>query len=222
MLLNYMRKGKMMEEKNLDQVKELINRIADSYDLPTEEQIDKMNQLTGEEWEAEDLQMLCCEYWSHNSLEETAYMMFHGEYPPVYETELIFWKYKPGVVLDDNAVYEKYRFGKGTLKALEPLPLNEILERLKESFPKWEVMNPEDEYNYRFDSPEQEEYWSDTNFWVFEYGRNINTEREHQLLRISCHNMSEHQMDTIIQCMESFQCPLHIREESDGEEEEEE
>lgn len=210
MLLDYMRKGKIMEEKNLDQVKELIDRIADSYDLPTEEQVDKMNQLTGEEWEAEDLQMLCCEYWSHNSLEETAYMMFHGEYPPVYETELVFWKYKPGVVLDDNAVYEKYRFGKGTLKALEPLPLNEILERLKESFPKWEVMNPEDEYNYRFDSPEQEEYWSDTNFWVFEYGRNINTEREHQLLRISCRNMSEHQMDTIIQCMESFQCPLHI------------
>lgn len=210
MLLDYMRKGKIMEEKNLDQVKELIDRIADSYDLPTEEQVDKMNQLTGEEWEAEDLQMLCCEYWSHNSLEETAYMMFHGEYPPVYETELVFWKYKPGVVLDDNAVYEKYRFGKGTLKALEPLPLNEILERLKESFPKWEVMNPEDEYNYRFDSPEQEEYWSDTNFWVFEYGRDINTGREHQLLRISCHNMSEHQVDTIIQCMESFQCPLHI------------
>lgn len=93
-----------MEEKNLEQVKELINRIADSYDLPTDEQVNMMNQLTEGEWEAEDLQMLCCEYWSHNSLEETAYMMFHGEYPPVHETELVFWKYKPGVVLDDNAV----------------------------------------------------------------------------------------------------------------------
>ena len=181
-----------------------------------------MNQLTTGEWEAEDLQMLCCEYWSHNSLEETAYMMFHGEYPPVHETELVFWKYKPGVVLDDNAVYEKYRFGRGTLKALESLPLNEILERLKDLFPQWKVMHPEDGYNYRFDSPEQEEYWSDTNFWILEYGRDFNAEREHQLLCISCHNMSEHQMDTIIQCLESFQCSLHIREEGDGEEEEEE
>lgn len=208
-----------MEEKNLEQVKELINRIADSYDLPTEEQVERMNQLTGEEWNAEDLQMICCEYWSHNSLEETAYMMFHGDYPPVHETELVFWKYKSGVVLDDNMVYEKYRFGKGTLKALEALPLDEILERLKEMFPKWKVEKSDGNYSYHFDSPEQEAYWSDTNFWLFEYGRDLETGREHQLLRFSCHNMSEQQMDTILHCMENFQCPLHSREEEEGEEE---
>lgn len=204
-----------MEEKNLEQVKELINRIADSYDLPTEEQVERMNQLTGEEWNAEDLQMICCEYWSHNSLEETAYMMFHGDYPPVYETELVFWKYKSGVVLDDNMVYEKYRFGKGTLKALEALPLDKILERLKEMFPKWKVEKSDGNYSYHFDSPEQEAYWSDTNFWLFEYGRDLETGREHQLLRFSCHNMSEQQMDTILRCMENFQCPLHSREEEE-------
>ncbi len=208
-----------MEEKNLEQVKELINRIADSYDLPTEEQVERMNQLTGEEWNAEDLQMICCEYWSHNSLEETAYMMFHGDYPPVHETELVFWKYKSGVVLDDNMVYEKYRFGKGTLKALEALPLDKILERLKEMFPKWKVEKSDGNYSYHFDSPEQEAYWSDTNFWLFEYGRDLETGREHQLLRFSCHNMSEQQMDTILRCMENFQCPLHSREEEEGEEE---
>lgn len=72
-----------MEDKNLEQVKQLINRIADSYSLPTEEQVEAMRQLTGIEWDAEDLQELCCEYWSHNTLAETAYMMFHEEYPPV-------------------------------------------------------------------------------------------------------------------------------------------
>jgi len=46
------------------------------------------------------------------------------------------------------------KIGRGTLKALELLPLNEILERLKDLFPQWKVMNPEDGYNYRFDSPE--------------------------------------------------------------------
>lgn len=65
-----------METKNLEQVKELINRIADYYDLPTEEQTEEMQKLTGMDWSAEDLQMLCCEYWSHNSLEETVYFGF--------------------------------------------------------------------------------------------------------------------------------------------------
>lgn len=206
-----------LEDENLEQVKELINRIADYYDLPRADQVEKMNQLTGEEWCAEDLQMLCCEYWSHNSLEETAYMMFHGEYPLINDTDLVFWKYKSGVVMDDNIVYEKYRFGRGTLKALEVLPLGELLERLRVLFSGWEVEQQE-EYSYYFRSSEQKEYWSDTNFLLFVYGRNLNKEREHQLLRFSCHNMSEQQMDIIIQCMEEFQCKLHIREDESEEE----
>jgi len=105
-----------MENKNLEQVKELINRIADSYALPSQEQVAEMQGLTNKDWEAEDLQEICCEYWSHNSLEETAYLLFHGDYPPVQEVELIFWKYKQGVVLDDQAVYDKYRFWKGKAK----------------------------------------------------------------------------------------------------------
>ncbi|MDE7309922.1 MAG: hypothetical protein K2N61_14930 [Lachnospiraceae bacterium] len=72
-----------MEYENLEQVKELINRIADIYDIPTKEQVRKMQELTGVEWDAKDLQMTCCEYWSHNSLEETAYFMFHEDYSPV-------------------------------------------------------------------------------------------------------------------------------------------
>lgn len=31
-----------MEEKNLGQIKELINGIADSYDLPADEQVEQM------------------------------------------------------------------------------------------------------------------------------------------------------------------------------------
>ena len=213
-----------MEEKNLDQVKELINRIADSYDLPTEEQVKKMELLTSETWNAEDLQMICCEYWSHHSLEETAYMMFHGEYPPVRDEELVFWKYKSGAVMDDDAVYNKYRFGKGTLKALEALPLEAILDKIKEIFPDWkqDEQDIEEEDSYRFVCSEQTEYWKDVHFCIFEYGRDIETGREHQLLRFSCHNMSEEQINTILDCMDSFQCPLHIREVEEEEDEEEE
>ncbi len=37
-----------MEYKNLESVKELINRIADCYDLPTKEQVEEMGRLTNE------------------------------------------------------------------------------------------------------------------------------------------------------------------------------
>ena len=40
-------------------------------------------------------------------------------------------------------------------------------------------------------------------------------EREHQILRFSCHNMNEQQVETILKCMAGFQCPLHIKEEKD-------
>lgn len=203
-----------MENENLEQVKKLINEIADSYGLPTEEQVKEMRELTDIDWDAEDLQMVCCEYWSHNSLEETAYLMFHDEYPRVCKTELVFWKYKSGAALDDKAVYEKYRFGKGTIKALEVLPLEEILGKIKEIFPEFK-QNTEagtEGSSYRFECLEQPEYWSDTHFWIFEYGRDTENEREHQILRFSCHNMNEKQVNMIIKCMEKFQCALHIRE----------
>lgn len=209
-----------MEIKDLEQVKDLINRIADFYDLPTEEQTEEMRKLTGKDWDAEDLQMACCEYWSHNSLEETAYFMFHEDYPPVREVDLVFWKYKPGVVLDDKTVFEKYRFGKGKLKALEALPLDEILQEIRNQFSGWQQkIRPEDnEKSWRFDCLEQKEYWSDTHFWIFEYGRETDLQREHQILNFCCHNMSDEQIKLILDCMASFQCPLHIREERNWEE----
>lgn len=212
-----------METKNLEQVKELINRIADCYDLPTKEQTEEMQKLTGMDWSAEDLQMECCEYWSHNSLEETAYLMFHGDYPPIHEVDFIFWKYKPGVVLDAKTVFEKYRLGKGKLKALEALPLEEILQKIKEQFTGWQqkIRPGDDEKGWRFDCLEQTEYWTDTHFWIFEYGRETDLQREHQILKFSCHNMSDEQIKPILDCMASFQCPLHIREEKNWEEDDE-
>lgn len=204
-----------MEEKNIEQVKELINRIADSFDLPTEEQVLKMRRLTGIDWETEELQMLCCGYWSHHSLEETVYLMFHEEYPPVNETDLVFWKYKPGVVMDDKEVYEKYRLGKGKLKAIEALDVEDILQKIKNSFLGYEqnLKAGREGGSYRFDCLEQSEYWKDTHFRIFIYGREIDAQKENQLVRFLCHNMSEQQISAIVACMEEFQCSLHIREE---------
>ncbi len=76
----------------------------------------------------------------------------------------------------------------------------------------------QNEKSWRFDCLEQAEYWTNTHFWIFEYGRETDTQREHQIVRFSCHNMSEEQIAVICECMESLQCPLHIREEMDEEE----
>lgn len=200
-----------MEEQNLEQVKELINRIADSYDLPTDEQVSEMHRLTGIEWDAEDLQMSCCEYWSHNSLEETAYLMFHESYPPVSEVELGFWSYKSGAVLDDDAVYEKYRLG-GNMKALESLPYEQIIQDIKNCFPEWQ----EDEearhegWCFTFNGPESAEYWKELFFSIYLYSTKTDIP---QMMVFTCHNMDEEQINQIIACMEKFNCQLRHKEE---------
>lgn len=206
-----------METRQLEQVKELINRIADYYDLPDDEEVEEMRRLTGVAWDAEDLQMLCCEYWSHHSLEETAFMMLHEHYPPVHEVDLVFWRCKPGAVLDDQAVYEKYRLGKGSLKALEALPLEEILQKIREECFGWEEDTEVGQAgrSWRFDCLEQADDWTDTHFWLFAYGRETEIQREHQMLQFSCHNMSEEQIQVLLRCMEHVSCPLHIRTEKD-------
>lgn len=41
-----------------------------------------MQKLTGVDWEAEDLQMMCCGYWeSPYTLDELAYYFIHEEWP---------------------------------------------------------------------------------------------------------------------------------------------
>lgn len=201
-------------DKTFEQVKKLIEQISDSYDLPTKKQTEKMQKLTGINWSAEDLQMQCCEYWSHNTLEETAYFMLHGEYPSVRDVNLVFWQYKPGVVMNDREVFEKYRLGKGKLKALQALPLNQILQKINDLFTGWQKNDSLcDDKHWRFDCLDRTEDWMDTHFWILEYGRDVDSQREHQILKFCCHNMNDEQIGLILECMGSFQCSLHIREE---------
>lgn len=206
-----------MEEKNLQEVMELINRIAEGeYDPPELEDVAEVNRLTGQDWTAEDLRLICCEYWSHNSLEETAYQLIHGDLPVVRETDLAFWRAKSGAALDAAAVYRKYCTG-GAMKALEPLPMEEILTAVR-ALPGWkEYERAEDEKDRRFDCESQSEYWSDTHFWLFPYGKDETV----QMVRLSCHNMSDEQMQILIDLMAQFDCSEQYREEEEIDEEEE-
>ncbi len=111
-----------MELECLEKAKKWIECVGECHALPTEEQVAAIRELTGRGWTAEELRECCVEYWSHHSLEETAYFLFHGDYPPARKRELGFWRYKAGAVLDDEKVYDTYRLGRKPLKALEPLP----------------------------------------------------------------------------------------------------
>lgn len=71
----------MTEEEKTEKLKELINRIADCYGEPDEEQVRQMRELTGIEWDPEEIEMICCDYWECNSLEATAYYLMHEEWP---------------------------------------------------------------------------------------------------------------------------------------------
>lgn len=197
-----------MEEKNPQAVMALINRIADGeYVPPDPEDVAEANRLTGRNWEAEDLRLICCEYWSHNSLEETAYQLLHGDLPPVRETDLAFWRAKSGAVLDSAAVYKKYCTG-GAMKALEPLPMEEILAALR-TLPGWrEKERKWSGEDRRFDCQSQAEYWSNTHFWVFPYGK----DEAVQMVRLSCHNMSDEQIQTLVALMAQFDCSEQYRE----------
>ena len=133
-----------MQFESYEAVKKLIDEIADSYDEPSEDQVEKMNRLTGGSWTAENLREYCCDYWSgpfSNFLGATAYALFHdGLFPELDEVELVFWKLKLGVSMDPKTLYEKLRFVKtcSKVKEVEILPVEEIVSCFGEIFSGWE------------------------------------------------------------------------------------
>lgn len=71
-----------MNGNHTDEIKKLINEIAEYYGEPDDAQVEQMRNLTGVDWDAEDLQMMCCGYWeSPHTLEELAYFLIHEKWP---------------------------------------------------------------------------------------------------------------------------------------------
>ena len=72
----------MKNAENIEKIKALINQIAEYYDEPDEDQVEEMRELTGVDWDAEDLQMMCCGYWeSPHTLDELVHFLIHEEWP---------------------------------------------------------------------------------------------------------------------------------------------
>ena len=72
-----------MEGKGFERVGELVRRWDDDWGcgpfedcLPEEAELQRLRELTGRDWTAEEVRELCFEFSSHNSLEKTAYFSF--------------------------------------------------------------------------------------------------------------------------------------------------
>lgn len=208
-----------MDERQFAEVKALVEAWDEEWGcgpyedcLPEDADLQKLNALTGQDWEAEDVREICFEYSCRNSLEETAYYLIYGDYPAVKNINLVFYRLKPGAVLDPKTVYEKYRLG-NQMKALIPLPMEEITEALQNvpgfQAHEWDGFEPE---HLRMNGEAQPDPWSDVHFWAFWYGGRKNPRPDH-LLCLSCHNLNDEQIQTLIDLLAGFDLPVQYREE---------
>ncbi len=213
-----------MDAKSYEQVKTLVEQLDEDWGcgpyeeaLPNEARLREINALTGRNWTAEEIRGLCFLYSSHNSTAETVYCLFHGDYPPVTNVDLVFYRPKPGAVPEPRTVYEKYRLG-NQMKALVPLPWADITAGLR-AVPgfrehQWARAGykPDHTHSFRFDALEQPDDWSDVHFWAFWYGGRGNPDPDH-LLCLSCHNLPQMQIQALTDLLAGFDVPLQYREE---------
>ena len=101
--------------------------------------------------------------------------------------DMDFWRYKPGVSSDNQAVYEALSAGQ-QVEGLEDLPLPQILARLHEVLPGWK--------------PTDEETWESD-------GRIFQIYTTPQFFRVDCYDLSEEEINAIISALGEFGCPLY-------------
>jgi len=101
--------------------------------------------------------------------------------------DLNFWKYKEGVYLDNQEVYEALSNGEH-VEGLESLPVQQILKDIETAFKGWNGMGSDYENK------------AGGAFQVF------TTE---QFVRFDCHGMSGDDMNKITDVLFEHECPLY-------------
>jgi hypothetical protein len=102
--------------------------------------------------------------------------------------DLDFWRYKAGVKLDDERVYDALSDGQ-RVDGLEDLPIDEIVRRLTESFADWQKLD-----DATFDGGER------GSFQVY---------TSPQFFRVDCYGMNGDEMDKFVDIGTEFGCPLY-------------
>lgn len=102
--------------------------------------------------------------------------------------DLNFWRYKSGIQLSHQAVYEQLSDG-NEVEGLEDLPIDEIRRRIAEEFAKdWQQL--------------------DHNTWEGESAA-FQLYTTSQFFRVDCYGVLEEEMNRIIDVLSEFGCPLY-------------
>jgi len=104
--------------------------------------------------------------------------------------ELLFWKYLEGIYLNHHEVYEAIIEEEAHIEGLEELPVQVILNRIASVFSKWEKVD--------------DKSWKNNNgVGAF----HIRTTP--QSIKIDCYGTKGKTMDSLVNIMEEFKCPLY-------------
>ena len=102
--------------------------------------------------------------------------------------DLDFWKYKQGVELNHQQVYECLSDGQ-YVDGLEDLPIDDLIARISQVFS--EGWNKVDEMTWES---------SDGTFQLF---------TTQQFIRVDCYGLSSENMNKLIDILDEFGCPLY-------------
>lgn len=103
--------------------------------------------------------------------------------------DINFWKYKKGVIHDDIRIYKQACCDGKLLEELESLPIEEILSKISAVFSKWNAL---DKMHYEKENKGAFEIFTTT-----------------QIVRFDCYGMQETDMNTLIDVLIDFGCPLY-------------
>jgi hypothetical protein len=104
--------------------------------------------------------------------------------------ELVFWKYLEEIYLNHHEVYETILEEPAEIEGLEMLPVQVILNRIASVFSKWEKV---DDASWK----------NNSGVGAF----HIRTTP--QSIKIDCYGTEGKTMDTLVNIMEEFKCPLY-------------
>lgn len=103
--------------------------------------------------------------------------------------DINFWKYKAGAPRDNGKVYAKACCDGETLEELETLPIDEIFKRIESAFADWTKL---DKYNFEKDGKGA--------FTIYATS---------QAVRFDCYGMQESDMNTLMDILIDFGCPMY-------------
>ena len=130
------------DKELLKKAEELVEEAADYYDDMPQELCDKLNEITGNDWEPGDYGQYCFEWWETPwNLRQVVYGLFHGgKMPELNDFDLNIIKTSEKIDLPGLEIRHLLGTGKGGEEfrnKFEDLPEKEIIDWFTGAFSGW-------------------------------------------------------------------------------------